>query len=209
MATKALRRSDQFFEEKAQFGRLRLAGLVVTLVGFAYALQSIAMYYALGAQRTEVSNAITVEFAARFAEPVLLWAVLTVVFYLAAKLLGARVRFGRLLKLTGIGFIPFVLTGLAWSVGYYLSFRDLTVPEVRVGVLASEREALAALSADVTGDPELVGATVVGCLFALTAIYFWGLAIDYSSDIDSRRTSWLIAAIPAVAYVLYSVMGVL
>lgn len=209
MATNVLHRSDQYFEEKAQFGRLRLAGLVITLVGFAYALQSIAMYYSLGAQRTELSNAITIEFGARFLEPVLLWGILTTVFYLAAKLLGARVRFGRLLKLTGIGFIPFVLTGLVWSIGYYLAFQDLTVPDVRVGVLGSEREALAALSAEATADPALVGATVVGCLLALVAVYFWGLAIDYSSNIDSRRTSWLIAAVPAIAYVLYSVVRVL
>lgn len=208
MVTQTLRNPVPFFKHQAQFGKLRLSGVVMLFAGIAYALQSIAVYYALGADRTNLANAITVEFAILFLEPLVVWAIFTVVFYLFAKLLGARIRTGRLFKLTGLGFLPIIMTGLVWSVGHYMAVRGQTVSDVRVGVLGDEREAYATLIEQVVGDPILVATTLIGCVFILASIYLWGLAIEYSSDLERRRTI-VIAAVPAIAYVVYSMLQVL
>lgn len=200
---------DSFFERQAQFGRTRTAAAVVLLAGFAMGAKSLATYYALGADRVEVSNALTVEFAFRFGEPILLWIAFTGMFYTLGRLLTSRIRLGRLFKLLGWGFVPMVATGLLGAIGRYVAFSDATVPDtVQVGVLESEQEAYDAMTAQVAGDPVLVGTVVVGSLFVLISGYLWAVALEYSSDLDRRRAG-MVVALPVLAYIMFSIVRVL
>lgn len=200
---------DSFFEQEAQFGRTRRSVAVVFLTALAMGAQSLATYYALGADRLEVSNALTVEFAYQFGEPILLWVALTGVLYLLGRVFTSRIRIGRLFKLLGWGFVPMIATGLLGAVGRYIAFSDVAVPDdVQVGVLESEREAYAAMSAEVAGDPVLVGTVVAGSLFVLVSGYLWTVALEYSSNLDRGRAG-LVTAVPVVVYVAFTILRVL
>lgn len=206
MAVDSVSGVDSFFKEQAQFGRYQLPTLIVFLASLALALQSIAVYYALGSDGTTISNAITIEFAFQMGEVVILWLLFTAAFYVLSKLAGARVRIGRLFKLTGWGFASFIPAGIAWAIGDYYAFRGLSVPEgVRVGVLRSEREAFGALVAQTQGDPVLLGITAFGCLFVLFGGYLWAMAIEYSSNLERQR-AMLVAAVPPIVYIGYRLL---
>jgi hypothetical protein len=181
----------------------------VLLAGVALAFQSVAVYYALGPRANDLNNAITVEVIIGFGTSIVLWLIFTGVFSVLMRLLTSRIRFGRLFKLVGWGFVPFVFAGLVWSAGRYFAFQGQTVPDgVRVGVLSSEREALQSITAGVTGDPVLVATTAVGCVFVLLSGYLWSFAVEYSSDLNRRRAT-LIAGVPVVLYIVRVLLRVL
>ena len=199
---------DSFFREQSQFGRYRLPILVVGLAGLAMGLRSIAVYYGLGSGGSVLSNAITVSFVFNFGEPIILWMVFTFAFYVLAKLFGARTRFGRMFKLAGWGFAPFVLFGALRAAGTYIAVQDATVPDsVQPGVIASEQEAYRAILNQANGDPVLVAATVVGCLFFLLSSYIWVQAVDNSTDLEHTQ-EWVVVAVPVAAYVVYVLLQV-
>ena len=197
---------NEFYEQRALFGRLWVASLIVLLSAFAFGFQAIGIYYALGAGRFDIANAVTIEWAFRFAEPLLLWGILSVFFLMAIRVLGEQVRFGRLIKLTGFGFAPLIASGLIWSVGHYIAYQGIPVPEgVRIGVLSSERDAFVEITAQASGDPSLVGSIAVGGLFLIASVYLWVVGIEYSSSLDRRRAT-AIAALPAVLYFAFSIV---
>lgn len=203
MRTPTISSVDSFFREQSQFGRYRLPVLIVTLAGLAMGFRSIAVYYGLGSEGSVLSNAITISFVLNFGEPVALWILFTVAFYVLAKLFGARIRFGRMFKLAGWGFAPFVLFGALRAVGTYFAVQGATVPEsVRPGVIGSEQEAYQAIVSQASGDPVLVAATLVGCLLLLLSGYVWVQVVDNSTTLEPKQ-EWIVVGVPLVAYVIY------
>lgn len=208
MLTKTHDRIDLFLREEGMFGRLRRPSLLLVVTGLAWAAQSVAVYYALGTDQTEVANAITIEFIIQFFKPFIIWILMTVVFYVLLKISGAKVRINRLFKLVGWGFVPFIFTGIIFSVGKYVGFQDVAVPGfVQVGVLASERDAYEVMVAQTAGDPIVVLTTVIGLGFVLISGYLWGIAVHNSTTLDQPK-SWIISGIPTLAYVTYELSTV-
>lgn len=208
METPTISSVDSFFREQSQFGRYRLPVLIVTLAGLAMGLRSIAVYYGLGSDGSVLSNAVTVSFVLDFGEPIALWLLFTAAFYVLSKLFGARTRFGRMFKLAGWGFAPFVVFGALRAVGTYFAVQGATVPEsVQAGVIGSEQEGFRTIVSQASGDPALVAATVVGCLFLLSSGYIWVQAVDNSTTLE-RNQEWIVVGVPLVAYVVYVLMQV-
>lgn len=209
MDTPSLESVDTFFEKQSKFGRYRIPTLVVFTAGLALALRSIALYYGISSNRDALSNAIVVSFTANLFEPVFLWVLFTGVFYVLVKLFGGRARIGRLFKLAGWGFAPFVVFGILRAIGTYYAVRDEVVPDsVRPGVIGSEQEGYSAIMAQASGDPVLVAATAVGCLFLLLSGYLWVYAVDESTDLNDRQER-IVVAIPLVIYTAYALLQVI
>lgn len=199
---------DAFFENKSRSGRLRVPTLIVLLAGFALALQSIAVFLALE-DGIRVNNALTVEGMLAIIEAVLFWLAVTVVFYVLARIFTSRIQIGRLFRLVGWGFFPFLFAGIIWAIGRYVVFQGKSVPEwVTLGQLAAEQEGYGELFAEVAGDPVLVGTAVAGSLFVLLSGYLWSYAILHSSNIGKRKAQ-VIGFLPAIAYVVWNVYTVL
>lgn len=209
MATRNVSGINSFLREQAQYGRFRGPTLSVLLAGVAFGLQGVAIYYALGEEALDISNAITVEVAIQFGEPIALWFVLSGAFALIARMFTSRIRIGRLFKLSGWGFLPFVVTGITWALGDYLVFQDQTVPDgVQVGVLSAEREAFQLIVTRVATDPVIIATTVIGCVFILGSGYIWSLAVKYSTDLE-RRQSMIVAFLPTLAYIAFILLQLL
>ena len=195
---------DTFFERETRQGRLRGPVLVVSLVGISFALQSVAIFVAVE-DALDINSILTVNGILFILEPFFAWGVLTILFFVLAKIWAPTVNFGRLFRLTGWGFLPVVLSGIVWSIGSYLAFRGRTVPEhVRRGLLESEREGYEILLEEASADSTLLVGLIVGGLFIFAAGYFWTYAVAYSTDLP-RRKIILVTAIPTLLYFVWSV----
>lgn len=200
-----------FFRNQALFGRYRLPSFIALLTAIVWALQPVVIFYALDSgEGAKIQNALAVDWIIHFLVPFSIWVYFWVAFSLIAYLMGRRMRMGRLFKLTGWGMAPFVLVGLARTVGKYYTFQgaDFPIPVVR-GRFESEWEGYQALVAEAAGDPTLVGATAVSCAFLLLSGYIWTYAIKYSTDLENRKKILTIVSIPTLIYAAYSMYTVL
>ena len=205
MLSKSINQFDAFFEDQARFGRNRLPLLIVFITGFAIGLQSVAVHYALGDDASALANALTVTFFFEWLRPFVLWIGFTFIFYILAKVFNARLRFGRLFKLVGWGFIPFIFSGVIWAIGRYLVFQNQEVPDgVREGVLSSELDAYESILETIAGEPVLVITTVIGCIFVVGSGMIWIKAVSLSSDLNDRQAH-LVAGIPVFLYILFEI----
>jgi len=200
-------RLDPFFEDQALFGRYRGVAVIMALTGLSWALQPVAIFYALetGAD-VSIQNALAADWIIRFISPFFLWFVFWLAFALIVKLLGGKLRYGRLFKLVGWGFAPMILTGITRAVGRYYAFKGASLPRpVRRGEMFSEFEGYRELVAQFHGDPVIVGTTLASCTFVAFSAYFWLYAVKYSSTIN-RRQRFIVVSIPALCYVGYSLL---
>jgi len=201
---------DSFFFDQALYGRYRLPMLIVFVTGVVWGVQPVAIYYALDVEvRDQIQNAIATDVMAHFLAPVVLW----ILFWLGFVVLGyyvagARMRMGRLFKLTGWGMLPFVPIGLVRGAVKHVTYQGAELPiGVLMGQFPSEWEGYKAIVAEQAGDPLLVAATVGSCLFLILSAYVWVYAFKYSSDTEDRRDHLTVVAVPTLLYVAYVVVS--
>lgn len=196
---------DEFIEEESKFGRFLEPGVVVALACIAWAAQDVAVMVALGSEGEKVGRAYFLSLILHGLQPAGLWFLFATVFYLSARLIGGYGRAMRLYHLSGWGFITFIPAGIAWAVGKYYAYLGQTVRELNIREevdLSVKWNITQTLEREIAGDPMLVSMAVVACLFVLSSVYLWTLAIDYSMSLD-RRQSAVVAAAPALVYVVY------
>lgn len=184
---------------------MKLPALIVILAGLTFGLQHVGTYYGLGPQREVFVSAFPVLFVAGFVEPIVLWLIVTIVAYVIARLLGAELLIGRLFRLGGWGFIPFMFTGLAWTVGRYVVFGSATIPDFNEGVLEQELNAYGAMVAQHSGP--LIAVFLAGSVFFIASIYLWVHAMKKSGSIETR-TAVIATVVPMVAYVLFRIQDI-
>lgn len=198
--------TDDFFEQQARQGTYKGPGVVLAITGLAFALQHIGTYYALGPGRTRFVSAFTILFTTQLLEPLLLWIVFSMVFYVIASSLGGDILIGRVFRLSGWGFLPLILTGLVWTIARHVVLQSAPVPDFTRGVLQEELNAYGQIVAQHSEALEVV--FLVGSIFLLSSIYLWAYAIKKSGTVTTRAAV-ISAAFPTVVYVLFRVQGIL
>lgn len=190
---------EQFFDRQARQGTYKGPGVILLVTGLSFALQHIATYYTLGPGRTDFVSVFTILFSAQLLEPLVLWIVFSIAFYGIAVSLGGDVLVGRVFRLSGWGFLPLVLSGLAWAAGRWIVLRGGTVPDFTRGVLGEE---LAAYGQIVTQHSQsLVAVFLLGCVFFVASIYLWIHAIKKSGTISTKAAT-ISTVVPVVMYIL-------
>lgn len=198
---------DAFFEERAKLGGFKKSGSVVLLAALAFTLQTFAVWILIGDRFRDVFTAGTFSFVADFLTPFALWLLLSFGFYVIAVALGGRPDIGRMIRLSGWGFAPVVLTGVFWGAGRYLSLGGSTFPPKGgpMGVpIPDQFEMLDAFISKAHGDPTYVGGIALGVLGFVVAIYLWTYAVKHSSELD-RNKSLVAAAVPTLVYLVWQV----
>lgn len=197
---------ESFFQQQALFGRYRLPLTIVFVTGIVWALQPVGLYYALDPSvGGDIQNAVATDWMIQFLVPFFLWIlfwlgfVLVVYFYV-----GARLRAGRLFKLTGWGMAPFALAGAIRSAGRYYAYQGATLPVgVIPGRFPSEWNGYGELVAAHSDDLLIVGTNVGGLIFLVASAYVWVFAVRFSTDIDDWRDAVVTVVVPVVAYAAY------
>ncbi len=202
--TGVLERIDSFFKDQALYGRFRIPTLIALLTGIAWAFQPVATFYALDQDvRIDIMNAAAAEWIVHFMTPFGIWLFVWAAFFALAKLLGGRIRVGRLFKLSGWGLAPVAVFGLVRAVGNYYAFQGVTLPhEVRRGVMSAELEGYENMVAEVGADPAIVAATAAGCLLLVPSAFLWMYAVRHSTDLEHRQVL-VVVALPTLALAAY------
>ena len=110
MLTEIVRRPRSYFEQRVKYPQLRPQALIVALAGLVANLWHLALLEALGASVQYVEDVLFILTAAGILEFLIVWIVLTGVMHFLTAMLGEGSSYGRLLRLTGYGFLPVIVS---------------------------------------------------------------------------------------------------
>ena len=201
MIVELVRDPRGYFEERIKYPQLRNQVVIVAIAGLVASLWRIALIPGLGAASVYVDDVMIILTIANVLALLVIWFVVAVVMQVIAGVLGGGGTTGDLLKLTGYGFLPIIVSGLVWSIGYYWTLSGAAAPPAprQAGFQFSYVSYTEYLN-QVTGDPLLLGALAVGSIFVVAAGYLWMHAVQVSTGLDRNRA--VVAVGPAVALVI-------
>jgi len=198
MITELVRNPQPYFQERIKYPRLRYQTIIVALVGLVANLWNVSLFFTLGAAATYIESALLLLTAIGVLEFIGWWIILTGVMHVIANVLGGDSTYGRLLRLTGYGFLPMIISGAIWSISYYVSLQGIAPPDPpEVNSFEYTYESYSRFMSQIGGDPILIGGITVGSLFILGSGYLWLRGVSVAADIEDER-----AAIAAGAAVL-------
>jgi hypothetical protein len=188
MITELVRDPQPYFQERIKYPRLRYQTLIVVLVGLAANVWNVSLFFTLGAAATYVESALLLLTAIGVIEFVAWWVVLTGVMQIIANVLGGDANYGRLLRLTGYGFLPMIVSGAIWSVTYFLSLQGLSPPDPpEVNSFEYTYQSYSQFLGQTAGDPVLLAGITVGSLFILGSGYLWLRGVSVAADLEDER----------------------
>lgn len=200
MLTEIVRSPRSYFEQRVKYPQLRPQTLIVALAGLIANLWHLTLFETLGASVQYVEDVLFILTAAGILEFLILWIVLTGVMHFLTAVLGEGSSYGRLLRLTGYGFLPVIVSGAVWSVGYYLTMRGANPPQPPQAPGFEGRYVVySEYMAQSVQDPILLAALAIGSVFLLGAGYLWWQGITVVADITEERAG----AVAGVALLLF------
>ena len=177
-----------YLAERIKYPRIRWQVMIVLLAGLVANLWRPSLIVGLGAPSEYIADVLIILTFAGLIEFVFLYLGLTAVMYVVTGMLGGDTSYGRLLRVTGYGFIPLIVSGAVWSVGYYITFTNVGAPNPPVSASFYGRyESYTAFLAMGSGDLVLYGAIAVGSMFVLVAGYLWYQAIAAATELERDR----------------------
>lgn len=192
-------RLEPFLQRKAATGRLVAPTAFALIVGLAFLSQTYGLYLALGANYLEQIDLLIIFGLYRLTEGFLLWGFFTAAVYIVSLPLGGTPLLGHVLRVIGWGLPPFVLSALVWGGGRYAALREGTYPEYEPFGMEQEWTKLNEYTAQATGEPMLVGSTLLGGVFLLVSGHIWANGVTTACDLDRRRAQ-ITVAVPLGLY---------
>lgn len=190
MITELVRNPQPYFQERIKYPRLRYQTIIVVLVGLVANAWNISLFFTLGAAATYVESALLLLTAIGILEFIGWWIILTGVMHVIANVLGGDSNYGRLLRLTGYGFLPMIVSGAIWSITYYVSLQGTAPPDPpEVNSFEYTYESYSEFMSQIGGDPILIGGITVGSLFILGSGYLWLRGVSVAAGIDDQRAA--------------------
>lgn len=188
MVTELVTNPERYLAERVKYPRIRWQIVIVVVAGVVANVWKPALIFQLGAAAGYVADVLIILAFVGVLEFVAVWLVLTGVMSVVSGVLGGDASYGRLLRVSGYGFVPLVASGLVWSVGHYVTLGDAGSPEppLRAGFY-HQYQSYVEFTARTAGDPVLYGAIAVGSVFVLASGYLWLRAIAAATDLDERE----------------------
>ena len=188
MLAEIVRSPRSYFEQRVKYPQLRPQALIVAVAGLVANLWHLALFETLGASVQYVEDVLFILTVAGILEFLIIWIVLTGVMHFLTAILGEGSSYGRLLRLTGYGFLPAIASGAVWSVGFYLTMRGASPPNPpQTPGFEGRYIVYSEYMAQSAQDPILLAALAVGSLFLLATGYLWWQSITVVADIDEER----------------------
>lgn len=195
MVTKLFTNPDAFFAERADEARLRWPALVVVAAGATSAGTTFAVAPKVLESIPESIEAFAVVGFGigslySFVSAVMIWIVYSGVFFLLSHHLGGDGEFRRLVRLTGWGFLPAVVSGIVGFVALMIALDSVS------GGAASREQVLAA----VQSHPAMRASELLGQLLFLWQGILWVFAVKWARDLSLRRAAITVAVPVAVSF---------
>lgn len=188
MVTELARDPQGYFAERVKYPQVRRQVVIVAIAGLIANLWQPALLYGLGATSDYIADVLLILAFVGVLEFIAVWLLLTGVMYFVTGLLGGDTNFGRLLRVTGYGYIPIWISGAIWSVGHYLVLTDVGPPEPPVsGGFYYRYDVYTDFIAQGSGDLILLGSILIGSAFVLASGYLWFQAISAETELDTNK----------------------
>ncbi|MFB6138217.1 MAG: Yip1 family protein [Halobacteriaceae archaeon] len=198
-----------YFEERVKYPRLKVQLGIVALVGLAANFWRLWLRNQLGGNARVFEGLLVIFTGVGVIEFVVWWLVLTFVMHVLATFLGGRSKYGDLLRLTGFGFWPMILSGIVFSLGWMQALGPYTSGAETLGQRAGNlrntsfrqtfQEFNLWLVKDVSvySDPALIAAVAVGSFFIIASGVLWVRAVQVVTGLEEPRAA-LTAAVPVL-----------
>lgn len=203
MLTELARNPRPYFAERVKYPRLRRQAIIVVIAGMVAHVWKLTAVNTLGAASDYIVDILIILWFAGVMEFVIAWLVLTGIMQIVSGLLGGDTSYGRLLRLTGYGFTPLIISGAIWSIGHHIALLGAGPPDpptrqsFRYGY-----ESYSEYVAQVSGDLVIFGSVVVGSIFVLAAGYLWYQGVSVASELEDRGAA-ITAGVAVAAYLGY------
>jgi hypothetical protein len=188
MITELVSNPQPYFQDRIKYPQLRYQTIIVVLVGLVANVWHLTLFFTLGASATYIESVLILLTAIGIIEFLAWWVILTGVMHFAAGLLGGDSNFGRLLRLTGYGFLPMILSGAVWSGAHYLALQGLNPPNPpEVSSFEYRYESYTQFMTQIGGDPLLIAGIALGSVFILASGYLWLKGVSVASGLNDER----------------------
>lgn len=204
-----------FISHRTKYRGSKTQVYLAILVGVAFALQHVVLYYRLEDQvAVDYNEVILLSVTIDLLVPLALWVVATFAVAVVARLLVGPLTIGNLFRLGGWALAPLLVAGLIQSAGRVYALRDVEAPELGIfSHLSVEWEAYREFLDVASGDPAFVLATLVAAAFVLYAGYIWTLVVEELGTFDKIEVeTWqavVLAAIPTAIWLGYVLVSYL
>ena len=177
----------EYFSERIKYPQLRMQSIFVALAGLLTGVWRLGVHQDLGAAVSYIEDVLIILMFLSIAEFFLWWIFLTILMVLIANGFGGDATIGGLLRLTGYGFLPLMLSGAIWSIGHYLALQGATPPEPPLHAgFQYQYTRYDQFMEQAAGEPFLLGALAFGTLFVLAAGYFWYHAVAVAAEVENN-----------------------
>lgn len=208
---------NSFVDRQIKYKTLRPQFAILFVAGVLFALDLGSVYYHFsGTEARSIYGAVLFMLMAGYLLiPLLVWFVGTLVIFLIARMIGARVQFGILLRANGWGMIPFVGTGLCLSVGRFFALQGVNPCEhpvvscdpVTYNPLSAQVEAIYSFAASATSEPIFLGLYIIGLLLFLVTGYLWIVTAQAVSTL-TREGAMVVTSVPVAAMMIVLTVSV-
>lgn len=199
-----------FFERRLNYPEIRTAGVIVLVLSIANMIEVIALWLNIPILiRKEYLAGLLIFFGINLTTPALLWFVYSIWIRIAAGLVGGRtqeLRIYTIMRFTGWGFIPAILAPLAWAIGRYQYYQDVTFQSYEIGPLIvlsmlDQLQATEQMMMQAYRDTTFLAFLVLGVVFLLISGYLWITVVEMVSNVGRAKAA-VIAYLPVVAFAL-------
>lgn len=204
------RNPRSFFERRLNYPEIKTAGAIILVVCLANWVEVLALWLNIPVPiRKEYIAGLLIFMGINITTPALLWFVYGLWIRFAAGLVGGRtqeLRLYTILRFTGWGFIPVILAPIAWGIGRYQYYQDVTFQSYEIGPLITlsmldQLETTEQMMQQAYNDTTFLALTVLGLLFLLISGYIWTTVVQMVSHDMSRAKAAIIAYLPVLAFI--------
>lgn len=203
-----------FFERRLNYPEIKTASWIILVLCLLNWVEVIALWLNIPVIiRKEYIAGLLIFMGINIATPALLWFVYSLWIRFVAGIVGGRTQSLRLytiMRFTGWGFIPALLAPIAWAIGRYQFYQDVTFQAYEVGPLVTlsmldQLEITEQMMQQAYNDPTFVSLIVVGSLFLLISGYIWTTVVEMVSNDINRARAAIIAYLPILAFIYIKV----
>jgi hypothetical protein len=188
MLIELVRNPRPYFADRIKYPSIRKQAVIVVIAGMIAHSWRLSLFSILGGSSDYIASILIIFWFGGVVEFIAAWLLLTGIMQFVANLLGGDVSYGRLLRLTGYGFTPLIISGAIWSAGHYIALQDTFPPPPPLREsFVHKFESYSEFMAQVAGDPAIYGAVALGSLFVVAAGYLWYLGVSVASDLSDER----------------------
>lgn len=200
---------NRFFQEKLKDPEnLRNPTLIVLIVAL---IGAISAYYitqlTLKILPPEIGSfgsiAVTIAVIGGLLMAFVMWALITVIFFVLSLIFKGSGSFKRTLEFVGYGFTPQIVGGI---INVILTYYFVTTAKVSRITNINDITAINTAMKTLMNSPSMQLVTIIGIVFMIWSANIWIFSIKHGRNLETKNAAFVVL-IPLVIYIAYTLMN--